>query len=204
MPALIGEVGWQVVLDLMALAGAAGLIAGAVLILRPHWLARAGKHVNRWVSMRRVDRPLESWRSLDEWFYRNHRLAGALMVVAAVWVIVQFTADFDREATAAALARGAGFSLPLTEVLLHAFVLICVVGTVFGVLVGLLLVARPALLREFNQGANRWFSMRKATKPVAIPRSGMDQYVLQHARVSGALLLLGGLYILGALLLALR
>jgi len=55
-------------------------------------------------------------------------------------------------------------------------------------------------LRGFEQDANRWLSLRKALKPMEIPRDTLDRFVLRHARQVGVFLILGGLYTLVFLL----
>jgi hypothetical protein len=80
--------------------------------------------------------------------------------------------------------------------LLDALVLSALIGALFAAFVGLFLLLRPSMLREFEQGANRWISLRRALKPMEIPRAGVDEYVFLHGRRVGVLLVLGSLYTL--------
>jgi hypothetical protein len=204
MAALIGDIGFHAAIQFMALASVAGLIAGAMLIVRPGWLAQLGKYSNRWVSTRKLDSSLERWVSLDKWFYQHHLLSGSLMLAGALWVLAYFLISFDSHSLAAALSGGSNYPPQLVEGWLSAFVVICMGGAIFAVAIGFALLMRPSGLHEFDQRTNRWFSLRKTLKPAEVPRAGVDEYVFAHARLAGALLLAGSLYILVGLLFTLR
>jgi hypothetical protein len=87
MSSPLDDIGFHVLLQLMALSSIVGLIAGAALIVRPDWLVQMGKFSNRWISTRKVDRSLEQWVNLDKWFFQHHRASGSLMLAGAAWVI---------------------------------------------------------------------------------------------------------------------
>ncbi len=203
MPALLQDMGFHALLLFMAFAAVAGVLAGAVLILRPAWLVQFGAYANRWVSTRKMDRSLERWVSLDKWFYQHHRASGAVMLGGAVW-LVGFVISLDRPTILSALFGGNHYPMQLAQAWLDAFVLACLTAGVFAALVSTMLLLRPSMLRDFEQVANQWLSLRKTLKPVEIPRPGIDDYVLRHVRPVGALLLLGSLYTLAGLLLSLR
>jgi hypothetical protein len=203
MPALLQDMGFHAVLLFMAFAAVAGVLAGAVLILRPAWLVQFGAYANRWVSTRKMDRSLERWVSLDKWFYQHHRGSGAVMLGGAVWLI-GFVISLDRPTILAALFGGNHYPMQLAQAWLDAFVLASLTAGVFAALVSTILLLRPSMLRDFEQVANQWLSLRKTLKPVEIPRPGVDDYVLKHFRAIGALLLLGSLYTLAGLLLSVR
>jgi hypothetical protein len=195
--------GFHALLLFMAFAAVAGVLAGAVLILRPAWLVQFGIFANRWVSTRKMDRSLERWVSLDKWFYQHHRASGAVMLGGAVWLI-GFVISLDRPIILAALFGGNHYPMQLAQAWLDAFVLASLTAGVFAALVSTILLLRPSMLRDFEQVANQWLSLRKTLKPVEIPRHGVDDYVLRHVRPVGALLLLGSLYTLAGLLLSVR
>jgi hypothetical protein len=196
---------FHVMLQLLAMASLAGLVGGAALIVRPAWISLAGKRANKWVSMRGVNTLLESWISLDRWFYQYHRIAGGMMLAGAFLIIAYFSVAFDRHGTAGLFFLG-NHSLPpvIVEIVLDVFVAVCVGGAAFALMIGGLLLLRPGKLRDVEQRANQWLSMRQALKPLEIQRAGMDEYVIKNARPAGMLLLLGSLYIMAALLFSIR
>ena len=183
----------------LMLGSLAGMAVGLLLVLRPQSLQRLGQTLNRWVSTRHLEQPLERSINLDPWFYRYRRSSGALTLLGAGYIIYFFTVSMDRTEAISGLAKH--FKLPpaLVSGLLDALVLSALLGALFAAFISLFLLLRPSLLREFEQGANHWVSLRRTLKPMEIPRAGVDEYVLQHARRSGILLVLGSLYILALL-----
>lgn len=180
----------------LLLGSIAGLFAGAALLLRPEWMLRASKLANRWVSTRRLSRPLSRFICLDSWFYRYNRLSGALLITGSVYVVYFFTSRFDKAATLNNLFKTASIPPALMAGLLDALVLTSITGAVFAAMFSLFLILRPSMLRDFEQRANQQTSLRQTIKPLENQRDGLDQYVFKHMRVAGLLILLGSIYTL--------
>ena len=117
-------------------------------------------------------------------------------MLASGYILYAFTFGLDRASAVIGLSRR--FNLPsgLVGGLLDALVLSALLGALLAVFVSLFLLLRPSLLRDFEQGANRWVSLRRALKPVEIQREGVDEYVFKYGRQAGILLVLGSLYTL--------
>jgi hypothetical protein len=173
-----------------------GMVVGALLLLRPQSLQRVNQLLNRWVSTRHLDQTLERTVNLDPWFYRYRRAGGTLTLLGAIYILYFFTVSMDRAGTISGLAKHYKLPLSLAGGLLDALVLSALLGALFSALISFFLLLRPSMLRDFEQGANRWVSLRRALKPMEIPRAGLDEYVLQSSRQAGILLVLGSLYVL--------
>lgn len=174
----------------------AGIVVGALLLLRPQSLQRAGQFLNRWISTRHLDQSLERTVDLDPWFYRHGRTSGALTLMGAIYILYFFTVKLDRANAIAGLSRHFNWPALAAGGVLDALVLSAMLGALFSAFVALFLLMRPSLLREFEQGANQWVSLRRALKPMEVPRKGVDEYIFRHSRQAGILLVLGGLYTL--------
>lgn len=174
----------------------AGLLAGVTLIMRPSWMLHAAGRANLWVDTRQINRLLEHAVKIDRWFYRNHRMSGILLLAGAVFLIYFFTVRFDKHGTLAGLSRIFLLTPMVTGVLLDVLVLSILFGTAFATIVSLFMLSRPSMLREFEQGANQWLSLRRSIKPLEKKRRGMDDFVFRNVQLSGVLLLLGSLYAL--------
>lgn len=181
------------VLFLMA-GSLAGLVVGALLLWRPHRLRAVSAVLNRWISTRHLDQSLERSVSLDPWFYRYRRTSGVLTLLGACYILYFFTVRLDKADAINVLSLYFKLPAALVGALLDAVVLIALSGALFAGIISLFLLLRPSMLRDFEQGANQWVSLRRALKPAEIPRQGVDEYVLQHGRRSGILLVLGSLY----------
>lgn len=185
---------------LFLLAGSlAGLVVGVLLLWHPERLRAASNLLNRWISTRHLDQSLERPIVFDPWFYRYRRTSSTLTLLASAYILYFFTAKIDRASTVIGLSRHFALSSALVGGLLDALVLSAVLGALFAAFVSLFLLFRPSLLRDFEQGANRWVSLRRALKPAEIPRAGVDEYVFKYGRQAGILLVLGSLYTLALL-----
>src|SRR5512135_293024 len=178
----------------------AGMVVGALLLLRPQSLQTASQKLNRWVSTRHLDQSLERTVALDPFFYRYRRASGTLTLLGALYILYFFSVRMDRPGMTGVLARSFKLPTQLVSGLLDALTLSALVGALFAALISLFLLLRPSLLRDFEQGANRWVSMRRALKPAEVQRAGMDDYVFKHVHQAGILLVLGSLYVLVLLL----
>ena len=183
----------------LMLGSVAGLLAGAALILRPNWLLRASKYVNRWIPTRKLNQSLERPINLDHWFYRYRHLSGAAILAGATFMLYFFTVSFDKPGILAVLPKSATIPPVLMDALLDALVLISLIGAVSAMILGLFLMFRPSMLRNIELSANQPTSLRRALKPLEVPRSGVDEYVLRNVQLIGVLLLLGSLYTLAVL-----
>ncbi|MDO8988731.1 MAG: hypothetical protein Q7U91_03775 [Sideroxyarcus sp.] len=174
----------------------AGLVVGALLISSPQRLRSAGNILNRWVSTRQLNKSLDRNVVLDSWLYRYRRASAWLILLGSGYILYAFTIDLDRAVAVIELSKR--FTLPtdLVGALLDALVLIALLGALLAVFVGLFLLLRPSLLWNFEQGANRWLSLRQALKPLEIQRGGADEFIFKYARRAGIALMVGSLYTL--------
>lgn len=180
----------------LVLGSVVGLLAGAMMIWRPEWLARVSKLANGWVSTRQMGRTLEQSIDVDSWFYRNSQWGGVVLLAGATYIIYMFTAHLARADMLASLARMHLVQPALLEPLLDTLVLVFLAGALLAVLVSLFLIFRPSMLRELELGANQRISMRHSLKPMEMQHGELDQLVFRHIQVVGVLLLCGSLYTL--------
>lgn len=184
---------WETfVLPLLMLGCVVGFIIGAMLILCPQMFHSLNQTANRWISTRGIEKPLEKMILIDHWFYQYRRISGGLLFIASVTVLTVCTSGFDRSLALLSLRT---FTASINAQHLDVLVLICLLGAVFAALISLFLVFRPSLLRDFEQSANQWMSLRHAIKPLEVQRTPLDEYVLNHVRLAGVVLLCCSLYV---------
>lgn len=190
----------QWLLDALAmfllLGSLAGMLVGALLLWRPDRLRAIGGVLNRWVSTRRMESPLDRSIEVDPWFYRYRRVSASLILLGAGYMLYYFVVALDKAGMTADISRRFALHPQIAGGLLDAVVLLALLGGVAACFVGLFLLLRPSLLRDFEQQANRWISLRRAMKPVEIERDGVDEFMLRNNRRAGMLLIAGSLYIL--------
>lgn len=183
----------------LLLGSIAGLGMGALLISRPDRLRALSNILNRWISTRHLEAPLERSVSLDPWFYRHRRISAGVIQLGAIYMLYFFTVSLDAQSAINAISGKFAIPDAAAAWLLDAMVLASLTGAVLAFFVSMFLMLRPSALREFEQGANRWISLRQAMKPVEIVRGEVDEFVYKHARRAGILLIVGSMYVLALL-----
>ncbi|MFZ2161711.1 MAG: hypothetical protein WAW02_05790 [Sideroxyarcus sp.] len=184
----------------LLLGSLAGLAVGTLLLWNPQRLCAISNILNRWVSTRHLNQGLDRTVEIDHLFYRYRRISGWGILLASSYVLYAFTLKLDRANAVAGLVRQFNLPAALVAGLLDAVVLSALLGALLAAFVGLFLLLRPSQLRDFEQSANRWVSLRRGLKPMEVPRGGVDEYVFKYGRQAGILLILGSLYVLVLLL----
>lgn len=183
-------------LNFLMLGSVAGLVIGAILILRPHWLDRIHLFTNHWVSTRQLKKSVEKTIEFDRTFYRYRRFSGTLILLGALYLLYFFSIHLDKSSAIAGLAKNFHVPAAYVSALFDPLVLIILLGATFALFVSLFVLFRPSQLREFEKGANQWVSMRRVLKPLEIPRKGVDEFAMRHAPKVGVGLVMGSLYTL--------
>lgn len=187
---------YQSAIIFLLIGSLAGLVLGVLLVFCPQCLQKIGLISDRWISTRIFDKRLERNITIDPWFYRYRKISGLFILLGALYVLYFFTAQIDRPVALDGLTKHFHVPRVLVEVLLDALVLSALLGALCAVFVAIFMLFRPSMLRGFEQEANRWLSLRRALKPLEVPRDNMEIFVLRYARQVGIFLLLGGLYTL--------
>lgn len=166
----------------------AGLIVGAVLILRPHWLMHVGLIANRWVSTRHITKIFDDPINIDSWFYRYRRTSGFATLAGAMYVLYFFSVQIDKS------RAGSGY----VGVLFDSMVLIALLGATLALFFSLIVLLRPNLLHKFELAANEWISLRGAMKSLDLSHNNVDEFTFRHAQQMGVMLVLCSVYTLVA------
>ncbi len=196
------DIALQTVLIALFLGSLFSLAVGVSLMLGNRWVFRLNDYMKRWVSTREAMRPMDVQRSIEAHVYRCHWAIGLAIALGAAFVLYFELFNFNAKAVASLFQpRG----LVWIESLVQMGWWIGLVGTVAGLIVGMLLMAKPALLRAADSWANRNYSGRRATKPLEAMNFSPDQWIAASPKLSGGIIAVGSVYaavVLGFLLLA--
>jgi len=191
---LIVQIALETFNILLLFGGALGVVIGIMLIVDSARVFRLSDRMNTWISTRQAMRPLETSIPVERALYRRHRIVGALIAVGALYALWFLVLRFDSAQIVSVMRRMMQVSVArwITESI-RIFLIVC---NAFAVLVGLLVLVRPSLIKGFEEWANRQYSGRLATRPLELPHSGPDRLVRANPRLFGALLTVGGLFVL--------
>lgn len=191
------------VLYVVLVAGAAlGLIVGILLLVDNERVMRWNYVLNKWYSTRQAMRALERPIDLKRPFYRWHRILGVLVFAGSLFTLDVLVFGFQTSALVRAL-RGMGNPTVLALVLdgVRLFLIAANVAALFAAAV---LIFRPSLLKGLEVWSDRHYSGRAATKPLDVMRYQPDDFVRNRPRLVGGLLMIGSVYVLITLGLAIR
>lgn len=170
---------------LLGLAAAA--LWGLWLLLSPRAAQGFAGKADRWVPtdtwLERLNKPVETAR----WVYRNHRVVGAFIIVAAGYSLWRWTVVYDRDAVLGLLDRrwirgGMDWLVPAAEWIFVAF-------NVTFLVFGFVILLRPSLLKAPERVANRWVAV-DANKALDRRFDPLSAAVARQPRLVGALIVL--------------
>lgn len=177
----------QALLVALAAGLVLALVVGILLLANPRLLFSLNARLSRWVDTRATFQALDKPHQLERFFYRHHRVLGALVVLGAAFVLARWAFAYDRASAVTLfgrhwLTRGLDWLPSAVEVVvvgLHAVIL----------LVGLVILFRPSLLKAIEEAANHW-QPGLETRPLDAVVGNLDDRIGVHPRVSGLVLAL--------------
>ena len=166
-----------------------GFVVGVGLLLKPERIDLVNQYLSRWFNADKITEQLDRTRSTEHFLYRRHRLVGGALFVGAMFVLYIFLFSYNLRRISTATASG-------DWALIDAFVAILLIGTVLAGVVGIVVAARPSLLREIEKSANRWIGMEGIVKVFNSMRFSPDRHILQRRKIAGAFIIASSLYVL--------
>ena len=184
---------WQFLMLVLCTGSFASIFLGIGMLLRPERIERLTKRLSRWISPAQgVSEQLDRPRWIERYFYRHHRLVGSSLFLGATFVLYVFLFSASIQKVVGALPR---IYLPLWNTV---FALL-IIGSVLAAIVGLIVLTRPSLLREIEGMANRWVSTEQVVQAANNMHHHVDDFILKHRKITGAIMIVGGVFILYSL-----
>ncbi len=189
-----------------AMAVLAALLAlttliGALAAVRPELLESLRRTSDRRYSLRRAMGPLDRPRNVDRWFYRHHRAYGSVVVVLALFLLYFLAFGELRASWSLVLGPEYRDSAAMAGELAR---LLLWISSAFALIIGTVVFVRPSALKTLERGANRWLTLRRATRSLDREHGGLDQRVARRPRLWGTISALVSLVLLVALIVQWR
>jgi hypothetical protein len=186
---VIREVLLRSSLILLCAGSIAGVLIGAWLLLKPERIVFWNQYFSRWISANKIQEQLDRPRWTERFFYRHHRLVGGVLFLGTIFVLYVFLSGSNMRRIYAAITPGNWW-------LMNALMAALFVGSALAALAGIIVLAKPSLLREIEKSANRWISTEGMVKLFDGMRNSFDRQILRHRKIAGVFMIIGGLYIL--------
>ena len=173
----------QFLLVLFLVVAVSGLAVGVGLIASSLRIVGFFHMLNRWVSTRHVLRPVEVPVDTERVTHRHHRWLAAGFVLGGVVAIFGLFAGLDANAVGAAFA--AKRFAPVVAIAVESAKWVLIVGSAFGVVVGMMLLFYPNAESTLERLANKWVSPRRVTRSWDDMHMNLDALVEAHPRPAG-------------------
>ena len=173
----------QFLIVLFLVVAVAGLAVGVGLIVSSLKTVQFFNVVNRWVSTRHVLKPVEVPRDTERITHRYHRWLAGGFVLGGLISIFGLAAGVDASALSAALAERR--VVPLVAIAVESTKWFLIVGSVFGVVVGGMLLLYPDAENTLERFANQWVSSRQITRGGDEMHMTLDRLVEARPKPAG-------------------
>jgi hypothetical protein len=173
-------------LPLLLLAGSLlALLVGLLFLLAPATAVRLNHRLNRWISLRRGIKSMESPHFIERFLYRHHRSFGIVILLSSCYVLYRFGFHYDQQVMLAGITKLTSHRW-LADWLLTALLWFMLPAMLIAIMIGAVFAVRPSLLKGFEAIANRWISTRKWLQPIETTHYPLDRWVTLHPRLFGA------------------
>jgi hypothetical protein len=179
----------------LLIGGLLCIAIGAGLLFRGAATLRIFAIMNRWVSTRRVLRPLEIPRTSDLHVADSRRrwVTGLLFAVGGGYAAYRLAIGVDAARVAAAFGARGTF-LPLGKVLVECIRWFLVIGCAGAFALGVVLLAFPGAWGGIESRANRWYSTRQLALTGDAMNVTLDSWVERSPKVAGVVILLAAAF----------
>ena len=189
MSNILSQVSYQVflycVFIFFIISGAFSFIVGVGLAMRNSTMLRFFDFMNRGYSARRLSRPLFVPHFVEPVLFKHSGLLGIVIIagaVASVFLLWDVDAEvFQPVFLGFFVKEEAGILAVYTKTFLLAGNGICIA-------VGLLVLFFPHLLSRIESYTDKWYTLRKQTRPLTQMHFEVDKWVMAHPTVSGVTL----------------
>lgn len=167
---------------------------GVLMLTAPQQLNALFKFSNRWISTRKMTKPLAKPRSSDRVMLHYPRVLGVILLASAALILIKgaiFVTGMSAADGGRLLSLVFGeenISTSLWENLWVGLVAFIVLGAVMAVVVGLMSLFKIGKLKQWAESINLSVSARRATKPLDVPHYHLDKMVAARPRVWGGVI----------------
>ena len=187
----------QAIVVFFFISGLTLLAIGVGLIVNSRGSLRFFGGMNRWVSMRRATKPLETLRDTRQAVKSYRYWLAAIFVTGGAFALFGLFTQYD--ARAIIFVFGLDFLRPDFAVwLIDSVRWMLIVGNLIGIVVGIMLAFFPAALIALEARGSHWYSERQMTKGSDRLNLKLDDLVTAYPRNAGWIIVVFALGLIGA------
>jgi hypothetical protein len=182
-PDLLWPMLLKALLAIVLVFGIVGIATGIALLASSSSTIRFFRVMNRWVSLRCALKASEVVRDIEQPMHRNRFWIGIPLIAGGLLSLFAMTVQLTSFDLGGWVSDGR--MLVLLRVVAESLRWFLIIGSVLGVVVGLMLCFWPEALRRIESGANRWISTRQMMRGADDQHPVLDRLVEAHPVPSG-------------------
>lgn len=191
MDSIIGQVSNPVFLHVVFVflfcASIFACVIGAGLALRIPAMLRFFAVMNRWVSTRKMMKPLMVPHAVEPVLLKRPTVMG-IFIIAGATITILFLKNVEAEAFKALFFDSLSYG---TAIRLASYIKwLLIIGNGLCILVGLLMIFSPHRLSTIEAYTDMWYSLRKHTLPLDKMHYEVDNWIMAHPTVAGVTLII--------------
>ncbi len=128
-------------------------------------------------SLEKELEPLEKPIYTERFIYRHHRLFGSVFVLFSLYILWQLSTAIDVQ-TLVELFKEYRDQV-IAEILLKTLQLVLWIGSLFSLIVGVIVLIRPSLLKKMEAKSNYWISTQTLESKLNKENKAIDKYFQQ-------------------------
>jgi hypothetical protein len=167
--------------------GIVGMVLSTLLLLAPRLLNRIGESLNRSIEVdKKISRLLDRSIPTAAFFYRHNIVSGVCLIVGAVFVLLFLFFRLDVDGLVSVFFGNDKFK-GTYEILITAMALLGKVAGAVGLLIGVILVCRPAKMQQIERRMDTWFATQPMWEKLDSSHPSVDTLVYRRPIIFGAI-----------------
>lgn len=170
--------------------GIGGMVLSTLLLFAPRLLNRIGESLNRSIDVdKKISQLADHSIPTAAFFYRHNIISGVCLIVGAVFVLLFLFFRLDVDGLMSVFFGNDKFKVT-NEILITTMALLGKVAGAAGLLIGVILVCRPARMQQIERRMDTWFATQPMWENLDRSRPSVDTLVYRRPIIFGAIGLL--------------
>ncbi len=167
---------------------------GMGFMLIPEKIFKIANKLNHWVATDDFFHRLNAPRYKERFFYRHHRVFGALVIIASIICLYMLTYYTGIESIMDYLVKLAESEFEKWLFVMLYYLLIAAI--VLAIIFGLIMFSRPSALKSFEAWGNHWVDTDGPLKFMDSNKDLPDRILPGNPRIFGFFVALAGIYMI--------
>ena len=167
--------------------GIGGMVLSTLLLFAPRLLNRIGESLNRSIDIdKKISRLVDRSIPTAAFFYRHNIISGVCLIIGAAFVLLFLFFRLDVVGLVSAFFGNDTFRVTY-EILITTMALLGKVAGAVGLLIGVILLCRPAKMQEIERRMDTWFTTQFMWEKLDRSHPTVDTLVYQRPIIFGAI-----------------